>query len=105
PYDIVGLQELYSLPSSDTIACDPAAFLGELGAVGSLGLQKILFSPKGRTSEGEANGGIALITPHAIEEQDSRHSVSWRRKNFGARGITVSRLVSVAPERVTYTHP
>lgn len=47
PYDIVAIQELYSLADSGTIACDPAPFLGELGAAGSRGLQKILFLPRG----------------------------------------------------------
>jgi len=89
PYDIVGIQELYSLPG--TIACDPAPFLGELGA-GSLGLRKILFSPKGKPSEGEANGGIALITPHIIEQQESRRFVGAGATLRVARGVVSARV-------------
>ena len=92
PYDIVGIQELYSLPGSGTIACDPAPFLSELGAAGSLGLRKILFSPKGRTWEGEANGGIALITPHIIEQQDSRRFVGAGATLHVARGAVFARV-------------
>src|SRR5262249_18372506 len=92
PYDIVGIQELYSLPESDTIACDPAPFLDELGAAGSPGFQKIVFSPKGRTSEGEANGGIALITPHIIEQQESRRFVGAGARLHVARGAVFARV-------------
>ena len=92
PYDIVAIQELYSLADSGTIACDPAPFLGELGAAGSRGLQKILFSPKGRTWEGEANGGIALITPHVIEQQDSQRFVGAGATLHAARGVVFARV-------------
>src|SRR5262245_50790922 len=90
PYDIVGIQELYLLPG--TIACDPAPFLGELGAVGSPGLQKILFAPKGKTRAGEANGGIALITPHIIERQDIRRFVGAGKTLHVARGAVFARV-------------
>src|SRR5262245_18861831 len=92
PYDVVAIQELYSLPDSDAIACDPAPFLGELGAAGRRDLQMVLFSPKGRPREGEANGGIALITPHVIEEQESQRFVGAGAILHAARGATFARI-------------
>jgi len=90
PYDIVGIQELYSLPG--TIACDPAPFLGELGAAGSPGMRKVLFAPKGRTREGEADGGIGIITPHTIEQHDSRRFVGAGATLVVARGALFARV-------------
>jgi len=89
PYDIVAVQELYSVPDLGTIACDPAPFLGELRAPG---IQEILFPPKGRTWEGEANGGIGLITPHIIEQQESQRFVGAGRILHAARGVVFARV-------------
>ena len=92
PYDIVAIQELYSLPDLHSIACDPAPFLSELGAAGIHGLERILFSPKGRTWEGEANGGIGLITPHVIEQQESQRFVGAGAILRAARGVVFARV-------------